>query len=32
MDFNGGRFPLALYLVKNSANQNNNNKYENKAC
>jgi len=30
MDFNDGRFPLALYLVKNFANQNN--KYENKAC
>jgi hypothetical protein len=30
MDFNYGRFPLALYLVKNFANQNT--KYENKAC
>ena len=30
MDFNDGGFPLASYLVKNFANQNN--KYENKAC
>jgi len=30
MDFNESGFPLALYLVKNSANQKS--KYENKAC